>query len=414
MPTSAGGARRRGSRYVDGVTARLVAVRLAPGPRFAEALDRAWERGDAVAPIDPSAPPAAVAARLEALRPHVLVDDDGATRRPDAIGVDDGTALVVGTSSAQKAAVLSHDALGSAIRASLARLGGLPTDRWLCCLPTHHVAGISVLLRARALGGEAVVHPRFDPDAVAAEGGITHVSLVPTMLARLLDARADVARYRTILLGGAAPPPGLLDRAAEAGARVVASYGMTETCGGCVYDGRPLDGYDVAVGGDRRIRVHGPLFDGYRLRDDLSRAVMEDGWLVTSDVGRWEDGRLVVEGRADDVVVSGGENVDGSAVAQVLRRHPAVADAAVLGHPDPEWGRRVVAYCVAQGTPPGDDELGTLVRDALGRAAVPKEVRWVAAIPRGTLGKVRRDVLMRDDGGTMGGTTRDRSAEDDG
>lgn len=382
------------------MSARLVAVRLAPGPAFAEALERAWADGDAVAPIDPLAPSTAVAAKLDALRPHAMIDDAGRHRCDDAIDVQDGTALVVGTSSASKAAVLSHAALATATGASLTRLGGRRDDRWLCCLPTHHIAGIGVLLRARALGGEAVVHPRFDAAAVAAEDGVTHVSLVPTMLVRLLDIGADVRRFRAILVGGAAPPPGLLDRAARAGARVVASYGMTETCGGCVYDGRPLDGYEVEVGTGRRIRVRGSIFDGYRLRDDLTRSALVDGWLVTSDVGRFEDDRLVVEGRSDDVVVSGGENVDTTAVARVLRGHSQVGDAAVVGIEDPEWGQRIVAYCVADGDVPSEDVLRAFVRDALGRAAAPKEVRWVAAIPRGALGKVRRDLLLRDDGAT--------------
>jgi o-succinylbenzoate---CoA ligase len=375
-------------------------VRLPPGPAFVDALDRAWVDGDAVAPLDPHAPADATRRLLDALRPAVLRDADGEQPLAGAVAVADRTALVVATSGYAKAAVLGHDALAAATRASVARLGGRAGDRWLCCLPTHHVAGIAVLLRARALGGEAIVHARFDPEAVAAEDTVTHVSLVPTMLTRLLDARVDVARYATILLGGAAAPQGLLERARAAGARVVTTYGMTETCGGCVYDGRPLDGFEVRVGDGGRIRIRGPIARGYRLRDDLTGAAFVDGWFVTSDLGRWEGGRLVVTGRADDVIVTGGENVDATSIARALVDHPAVADAAVVGFADPAWGQAVVAFCVPDGADvPSDDALRAHVRGRLGRAAAPKQVRWVRAIPRGALGKVRRDLLMRDDGG---------------
>ncbi len=384
---------------MSGVSSPLVALRLTPGPALAASLEEIWARGAAIAPIDPGASPAMTEALLATLRPAAIIDEKGERPLPDAVPVASGTALVVPTSGLAKAAELSHAALDLATRASLSRLGAQPTDLWLCCLPTHHIAGIAVLLRARSLGTPAVIHPRFDPDLVAAERDVTHVSLVPTMLARLLDADVDLRGFRAVLLGGAPAGPGLLERAREAGIPVVTTYGMTETCGGCVYDGAPLDGVEVATDPDGRIRVRGPVLTGYRLRDDLTRAALDGDWLVTSDLGEWADGRLRITGRADDVVVSGGENVDTREVAEVLRGHPDVADAAAAGRSDPHWGEAVVAFCVARGTVrPSDEDLRDRVRAALGRAAAPKTVRWLDAIPRSSLGKVRGDLLMRDDG----------------
>ena len=388
--------------------ANLVAVGLPPGPAFVNALDAAWAAGDAVAPLDPDLSPAARDAVLDELRPALLVTPTGEHPVADPAPVPAGTALVVptsGTTGTPKGVELTHAALAASVRASLARLGGASHHRWLCCLPTHHVAGIAVILRARASGRDAVIHPRFEPDWIAAEPGVTHVSLVPTQLVGLLDAGVDVGRFAAILLGGAPASPELLDRARDAGANVVTTYGMTETCGGCVYDGVPLDGVEAAVGADSRVRLRGPmLFSGYRRRPDLTAAAMDDGWLVTADLGRWESGRLVVEGRADDVIVSGGENVSGDAVAAVLRAQPAIADAAVTGEADAHWGQVVTAWLVAEPTRarPSDGDIRAAVAARLGRAAAPRSIQWVASLPRTGLGKVTADTLhrMRDDGDT--------------
>ncbi|MFO8075788.1 MAG: AMP-binding protein [Egibacteraceae bacterium] len=421
--------------------ARLRAVALPPGQALDEALGQAWEAGDALAPLDPDLGEAATARLLARLRPATFRDRGGTRALPDPRALPAGTGLVVVTSGATgrpKAVVLARAALDAAVRASLARLGARPDDRWLCCLPTHHVAGLAVLLRARALGTAPVVHPRFDPAAVAAETDVTHVALVPTQLRRLLEAGVDLARFRAVLLGGAAPGRGLVAAARAAGARLVESYGMTETCGGCVYDGRPLDGVDVAIGADGRIRLRGPvLFEGYLDEPEATAAACEDGWLVTGDLGRLAEGRLEVAGRADDVIVTGGENVAAAAVAEALAEHPAVAEAFVAGRPDPEWGEAVVAWLVpARSAPaadgqraapaeqgpdeavpaPGPDEavpvaaglaaaLRAAVAARLGRAAAPKALAWVDRLPRGGLGKVARDALppMRDDGGERTG-----------
>jgi O-succinylbenzoic acid--CoA ligase len=232
--------------------------------------------------------------------------------------------------------------------------------------------------------------------------GLDGIALVPTQLRRLLAAGADLSRLQALLLGGAAPDTTLVAQARRAGAPVVTTYGLTETCGGCVYDGRPLDGVEVDVDDDGRIRIRGDVvMRRYRGDPQATAAALRDGWLVTPDLGRWDQtGRLQVLGRADDVVISGGENVSAEAVRAALADVDGVAEAAVGGEPDPEWGQRVVAW-VAPATSageaaPGDDALRAAVRHAVGAYAAPKAIRWVTALPRTALGKVDRTRLPTD------------------
>lgn len=389
----------------------LIAVRVPRPADLIAAWDRADAAGDAVLPVPATNPDAEVARILRALSPTALLQPrpDGVprvTRLPGGVPVPPGTALVVatsGTTGDPKGVLLSRAALRASTAASVARLGCRPGERWLLCLPAAHVAGLQVVLRSRALGTEPVIHDRFDVDAVAgvaADGTAQHVSLVPTQLGRLLDAGAPVDHFTTILLGGARAEPELLARARRAGARVVVSYGMTETCGGCVYDGIPLEGVQVRVGDDGRVAIRGPvLMDGYRGRDGNGDAggTDADGWFVTADLGRiGDDGRLEVIGRADDVVVTGGHNVAAAAVAAAVRAHPLVRDAAVLGVPDPEWGQRVTAVCeLAAGAELPLDTLRADLRDRLPPAALPRQLVVVERLPRDAMGKLRRAELER-------------------
>jgi O-succinylbenzoic acid--CoA ligase len=357
---------------------RLVSLAMPPGEDFIAALDEAWAAGDAVLPLDPAAPDAARERLLEAMRPDELIDDD--------------IALVIATSGSTgepKGAQLSHAAIQASIRAAHARIGLQPDDVWLSCLPWHHIGGLQVMLRSRLLGIPLIVHNRFDVERFA-EADATLTSLVPTQLAGLLDAGVDLRRFRAILLGGAAAPRELLRRAREADAAIVTTYGMSETAGGCVYDGRPLDGVEVLVRDDGRLALRGPmLMTGYRMRPDLTAAVLQDGWLITSDLGRVEASGLVeVAGRADDVIVTGGENVMPDDVASVLRRHPAIVDVAVVGVADERWGQRVVAVVV--GDAPDLGELREWGRALLPAAALPREVVRVRALPILPSGKLDR------------------------
>lgn len=363
----------------------LVALALPPGEQFIAALEDAWRSGAAVLPLDPAAP-AVVRERLLAVM------------QPDE-GVDDDVSLVIATSGSTgtpKGAELSAAALAASARATMARIGAGEGDRWLSCLPWHHIGGLQVLLRARMSGTPLVVHDRFDVDRFRAERDVTLTSLVPTQLLRLLDAGVDLSHLRAILLGGAMASPGLLARAAAAGAHVVTTYGMSETSGGCVYDGRPLDGVEVAVDRDGRIRLRGPmLMSRYRLEPDLTAASLQQGWFVTSDVGSiGPDGELTVHGRVDDVVVTGGENVVTTEVASVLAEHPRVADALVTGVPDDEWGQRLVAVVVPAGRAPDLAELREWCHRTLPAAAAPRGLVIVDEIPRLSSGKPDRQAAQ--------------------
>ena len=298
---------------------------------------------------------------------------------------DEPAPLIVETSGSTgrpKRVVLSRRAVLASVRATERRLGG--SGRWLLTLPASYVAGLQVVCRSLVAGQEPVLleeHASF-VDAVGA-GRPAFVSLVPTQLHRMLDVPAEAAALRTfhtVLLGGGPVDAALRARAAEAGVRVVATYGSSETAGGCVYDGQPLDGVALAIGRDGRVRVGGPtLFEGYDGDPELTAASLVDGWFLTSDAGRLdEDGRLHVLGRIDDVVISGGVNVPTPAVAARLREHPAVAAAEVLGVPDDEWGHRVVAFVV------GDlalDEARDWVAAAHPRSWAPRALVALDAIP---------------------------------
>ncbi|WP_067184947.1 AMP-binding protein [Microtetraspora niveoalba] len=373
----------------DGSSEReLHALLLPPGPALFSAIERALSGdGPAVLPLSPGLPRPALAAALSSLRPTHVVTPEGVRREPG--GAPTRAALIIATSGstgAPKGVELTARALTSSARASLERVGAGPGERWLCCLPPSHISGAQVLVRSLLSGTAPIIHPSFSPEAVAASGA-AHVSLVPTQLRRLLDLGLDVSAFRTILLGGAAAPPGLLEEARARGARVVTTYGMSETSGGCVYDGAPLDNVDLKIRADGRVMIAGPVvFSGYRLREERTglapdasaAAAFEGGWFVTSDLGTIDGGRLTVLGRADDVINTGGQKVVAGAVARVLSGHPGVRDVAVVGRPDPEWGEIVVAVVVGTATL---EDLRAYAKERLPAYAAPRMVQKVQEIP---------------------------------
>ena len=377
------------------------------GPRLLELLAAALDgSGPAIAPVDAALPPARLAEQLEALAPGSVEDTDGAITSLRSVreeGVAEGTAVIVATSGstgAPKGAELSAAALLHSARASLARIGARPGERWLCCLPASHIAGIQVLVRSLVSGTDPVLADRADAQTVAG-CGCAHVSLVPTQLLRLLDTPEVLAGFSSVLLGGAAAAAGLLDAARAAQVPVVTTYGMTETCGGCVYDGVPLDGVRLRIGDDERIWIGGPvLFSGYL----GGPAAPADQWFRTGDLGRLDpSGRLVVRGRADDVINTGGHKVVPGEVAAALQACPGVRDAAVLGLPDGEWGEMVVAVVVPQdpADPPAAELLRLHVRQRLPRYAAPGRVVMVDAVPmlasgKHDLARLRRELLRRE------------------
>ncbi len=349
---------------------RLIAIDATADPDFPTALARIWADGNAALPIDPRLSEPARAAMGAAMR----VGDE----------VADGDALVVPTSGSTgepKGVVLTHTGLAAKARAVHRRLGvDRRTDRWLACLPLAHVGGLGVVVRALVDDVALEVRDRFDP----ADSDATLVSLVPTQLDRV--DRTAAARFRWIVLGGSADP-------ARRPANVVRTWGMTESGGGVVYGDRPLDGTEVrAVDGELHVRG-ASLLRCYR---DGTDPKDPEGWYATGDLGSVDaHGRVTVTGRADHLIVTGGENVRPETVEAILRGVPGVADVAVTGRADPEWGMRVVALVVPtdRSAPPELATLRDAVGDATARHAAPRELVLVDAIPRSALGKIRRAEL---------------------
>ena len=317
----------------------------------------------------------------------------------------DDTAVVIATSGSTgvpKAVELSAAALTASASASLRHIGAGPGERWLCCLPTFHIAGIGVLVRSLIAGLEPVIVPAVTPEILAASGCV-HVSMVPTQLRRLLDAGASPGPSGTVLLGGAASSDGLLAQARAGGWRVVTTYGMSETCGGCVYDGVPLDDVSVRLGrvlsgaDAGQIQISGPvLFSGYLGQPDLTATALRDGWFHSADLGWWRaDGTLGVRGRADDVINTGGEKVVPGEVEAVLGTCEGVADVVVIGIPDAEWGEAVTAFVVAAdpADPPDLERLRSQVREAVSVYAAPKRVVLMPEFPLLPSGKPDRLAL---------------------
>ena len=352
------------------------------GPEAAAAVRRAWDQGRPLMVVPPTE---CEVPRLGDLAP--------------------GTATVVatsGTTATPRLVAHTRAAVEASCRAVSAALAIDPErDRWLACVPLHHVAGLAIVLRAAITGTEVTIHAGFDVDAVSrAAGECTVVSLVPTQLGRLLDAGAPLDRFRAVLLGGGPIPPAVSRRAIEAGVSVHTTYGLTETFGGCVHDGVALPGVEVALDdASNEVLVRGPMVMAGYVGDaaESRQALRADGWLATGDVGAIDAaGRLSIVDRLKDLIITGGVNVSPTAVERVVLDHPRVADACVIGVPDAEWGERVVAYVVPElrgGVQLTVEELRDFARERLTRAELPREVRVVDGIPRTASGKPLRRAL---------------------
>lgn len=321
--------------------------------------------------------------------------------------IDDGVALVVatsGTTGTPKGAMLSARALRASADATHRRLGG--PGSWLLALPAHHIAGLQVLLRGIAAGTDPTivdVSHGFDPREFAAavagmSGSRRYTSLVPTQLVKALDdaeATAALADLDAVMLGGAATPAPLRVRAEAAGITVVRTYGMSETCGGCVYDGVPLDCTTVRIEDGRVLLGGDTVASGYRGLPDHP-AFAQPGWFATDDAGRIDSGVLTVLGRLDEAISTGGLTVVPQVVEAALATNPAVRECAVFGLPDPRLGERVVvAVVAAPGTEPTLDDIRDHVAAQLDSTAAPREVHVVDALPLRGPGKIDRAALRR-------------------
>lgn len=367
---------------------KLVALDMASGPSIVSRILDQWEKGNAVLVVDQRLPQPAKADLIARVGVHEVVHADTTTvLSAEHPPMQEGDALVVATSGSTgspKGAVHTHDGLRAASLASATALRCDARDHWLACLPLAHIGGFGVITRALHTGAQLTVLPGFDPDAVL-RAGASHVSLVATALQRI-----DAARFARVLLGGSRPPANLPPN-------VTITYGLTESCGGVVYDRTPLPGVEVTVSPGGEVLLRGPMMmRGYRtVTDRVAHPIDDRGWLHTGDLGEIRNGELHVSGRAGDLIITGGENVWPENVEDALSTHPRVRDVVVAGVADAEWGQRVVAWVVTDDSGLRLDDLRDHVSSTLPRYCAPRQIVVVDEIPRTALGKPRRSELVR-------------------
>jgi o-succinylbenzoate---CoA ligase len=390
----------------------VAALTMHPRREEVVLLHALMKLGAVALPLSPQLTEAERAAVLAAERPAVDLNDAAELTQTEAdlplLGehdMDDLQCRILTSGSAGDARPIGltygnflFSAVGSAFN-----IGVDPSDRWLCCLPLSHVAGLSIILRSVIYGTTAVLLDGFDTEQVGktlVSGDISLLSLVPTQLIRLLEAGADLSAPRAILVGGGPVLPEALREALDRGATVVQTYGMTETCSQVTTLAPEDAGRKVGSAGRPLLTTHIRIEAGEILVQGPTVApgcYQADGWLHTGDLGHIdEEGFLYVTGRSSEVIVTGGENVMPAEVEAVLAAHPAVADAAVVGHPDPEWQEAVCALVVLRdGAKATDEQLRSHCSESLAPFKVPKRVEFVSSLPRTPSGKLVRGELPR-------------------
>ncbi|MGB2757724.1 MAG: fatty acid--CoA ligase family protein [Acidimicrobiia bacterium] len=387
------------ARGLDAAGPELDVIVL-PRRAAVDAVNASWDAGRAVCVLDISSPAAVIAATIDRLRPHALIDESGRTLCTDPTPNDRDLCAIIatsGTGGEPKLVELSATARdAAAIRVNDA-LGITSADRWLLTLPVGSVAALAILARARLSYTPVEVHDHFDPMATIASKA-SLVSLVPTQLQRC--AALGAGCFRGVLLGGAAAPKNLAP-----GWPIHRTYGSTETWGGIVHDGVPFPDVALRIGEHREIGELGEpreigeielrtpsIFTRYRGDEPRTRAAFtNDGWYRTGDAGSIDaSGRLTVLGRLDDMIISGGHNISPLEVENAIRAAFDVADVAVIGCDDPHWGQHVHAIVVEQ------DRGPELTLDALRSELVidghkrPRQLTIVRELPRTSNGKVQK------------------------
>jgi O-succinylbenzoic acid--CoA ligase len=327
-----------------------------------------------------------------------------------------------GTSGRPKGARITYGNLWFGATASALHLGHHPRDVWLAAMPLFHVGGLAILFRGVIGAIPVILHERFDPDSalVAIDEGVTLLSVVPAMLQRMLKARGEAPRpatLRCVLLGGSAAPPRLVEESARRGIPIAPTYGLTEATSQVTTllpgeasrkpasSGMPLPLSEVRIATQAgvappdevgEIEIRGPtVFAGYLGDHSPGPSDLNDGWFRTGDAGYLDsDGYLYVVDRRDDLIVSGGENVYPAEIERVLRQHPAVLDAGVIGVPDASWGSRPVAAVVWCGAlDRANDELLDHCRQRLPKYKIPDRFLFLSELPRSPSGKLLRRAL---------------------
>lgn len=370
-------------------------------------IDEAWpgnSTAEPIRPVTPRRPGDSTYRGFDLDQVHTIIFTSGTTGRP-------------------KGAMLTYGNHWWSAMGSVLNLGLEPTDKWLACVPLFHVSGLSILMRSVIYGMTALIHERFDPELVNRaidQDGVTIISVVSSMLGRMLDARGDRPypdSLRCVLVGGGPVPGALLERCRRLGVPVVQTYGLSETGSQVVTlspqdamrklgsAGRPLFPVELRIDTDGReakpneageITIKGPnVMAGYYKRPDATAHALRDGWLHTGDVGYVDDeGYLYVLDRRDDLIISGGENIYPAEVEAVLMAHPGVEEAAVVGKPDPAWGAVPVAFVkLRAGQVVSTEALVSHCKERLAAYKVPKSIAFEAQLPRNASGKLLRKEL---------------------
>lgn len=361
----------------------LIALDIAPSKYFLDCLNRIWDDGNAVLPVDQRLPESAKKQLVRKLGASwVVTNEDEKIRLEHGFEVGDDDALVIatsGTTGDPKGVVHTHASISAAVIAGGSRLGCTADDFWLSCLPLAHVGGLSVLMRARHYRSRLSIVDRVDQPTIdnATKSGANLTSLVPTALQKL-----DLTNFRAVLVGGSAIINDLPVNA-------ITTYGLTETMGGVAYNGVALDDVEIRLSNESEIQIRGAmLFRAYR---DETDPKTDDGWFATGDLGELADGALTVHGRKDDLINTGGYKVWPTVVEESIHQLNEIKECVVRGLPDKKWGTAVCAWIVLRG-PNESINLGQLrdhVKRSLPDYCAPRRLFIVDQIPRTTLGKVR-------------------------
>ncbi len=367
----------------------LVALDMPASNSLVDVIKAIWDDGNGFVPIDQRLSIKAKRVIIESLRPSQIIGSAGdVTSLPDALPLENEQCLAMatsGTTGHPKIVMFTMAQIEASAWATSGHIGITSSDKWLCCLPIAHIGGLSVILRALLTGNPVEVHDGFNADDAnaAARDGATLVSLVPTAMTRL-----DPYIFRKIILGGSKPP-------ANIPSNTMVTYGLTESGSGVVYDGMPLPGVEYKVTSSGEILLKGPMI-ATRYR---SGAAIQDesGWFHTGDAGTISNGKLEVDGRIDDIINSGGENISPALVERVLEMHPKVQQVAVIAFPDPKWGEAVTAVVVPSPdlAAPQLEELREYVKSELPPHFAPTRLQIVSRMPTTNLGKIQKNVLKK-------------------